>query len=1207
MRKTVCTILILILTVGVFTRCSTEKNKVINRQYHALLTRYNIAFNGQMAYDEGLESIEKSNKDDFSEIIKMYTVSNHENISSASSKMDKTIEKCRKAIKLHSIKKKPKKNYKRIREPKYKAFYYQNEFNPALKKVWILLGKAEFHKGEFLSAVGTFNYITRFYKTNPEMVVEAEIWIARAYLELGWVYEAENRINKINQEKISKKLSGLYSATMAQLFIEKEAYDKAIPFLKIAIENEKKKSQKTRFEFVIAQLFEKTGNNKEATKYYSKVIGRNPPYEMAFNARINRSQITDKPVKRTVRELKRVAKKGKNKEYLDQIYTAIGNVYYKANDTANAVKNYKLAISESTRNGTDKGVALLKLGDYYYNKKEYVKSEPYYKEASTIYTKEYFDFQRINHRALILAELVQENSIVHLQDSLQTLATMPEKERLEAIQKVIDKYIEEEKKKKEKEYEAQYADDDDKFSMPMQPIGRNMNNSWYFYNPTTVSQGKNDFRKKWGRRKLEDNWRRMNKSVAFAENTPNTEEINQQKKESIKNDSLLINNDAKKTQIQETKDKRNVNYYLAQIPFSIEQRETSNSQIADALFNMGFIYKEKIQDSEMAYKTFERFRKRFRKEERAAETIYHSYLIAYKQRDFKMAQKYRNEMMLNYPNDKYADILRNPNYINEKRQFIYQQDSIYSATYDAYTKSKFAIVFKNTKLVKEKYPYATLLPQFEFLNTLSIGKTKEAKEFEKSLNNLVEKYPSTDISAMAKDILALLKQGRVAHKGKTHGSLISKRKELMSTVDGVDINQLSNDKTGQHRLLMLTKANDKEINRLQYNLAIFNFSKFLIKNFGFEKNKIKGKNSLSVTNLSSYQEAIWYHNTLMEDSSLVVLFDALKIRPIAISENNYEKIQSRFTLDDYLVFEKDSLQKGMKEEMLYATFDIPSKQVEEPKKVEIIDKATELFPKEDSVKTVLPIDSLSLKSKKDSLINTVKQEKIEFKNSTIKEKQKVERKPTEKRTKDKVKTKKENKSNEVKKPNAKKVERKPIEKRVKDKVKTKKENKSNEVKKPNVKKVERKQVEKRTKGKVKVKKENKSRKNIKRYKNLFIYRKEAPLLVSLYITQKSGENYSKIEKALGDFNKNNYQIMNLKVEKSESRRKAVVSVGTFNSSAVAKSYLMRMLKDKTVKDATREVNKRNLIITEENLEILLENENALKIYFEFMKKYYLKK
>ncbi len=1127
MKKTIFTIIFFISIIIYFTGCSTQKNKTINRFYHSLLTQYNIAFNGQMAYNEGLAAIDNSNKDNFSEIIKMYAVSNHENISSATSKMNRTIEKCRKAIKLHSIQKKPTKNYKRIREPKYKAFYYQNEFNPALKKVWLLLAKAEFHKGDFLNSIGTFKYIIHFYKTNPEVVTEAKIWIVRAYLEQGWVYEAENEVNKISQEKISNQLSGLYAGTMAQLFIQKKEYQKAIPFLKIAIDKEKKKKQKIRFEFVTAQLIEKIGNKQEATQYYSKVIKRNPSYKLEFNARLNRSQITNKSQKKVVRELKKLAKNSKNKKYLDQIYTAIGNVYYQSNDTAEAVKNYKLAIAKSTRNKTDKGVALIKLGDYYYNKKEYVKASPYYEEAATIYTKKFTDFERINYRSLVLNELVQEHNIVHLQDSLQHLATIPKKERLKAIQRVIDKLIEEEKQKEEKETEEQYASEDN-FSMPMQPIGSSNNGAWYFYNPTTVSRGKTEFRKKWGKRKLEDNWRRVNKLIAFANNTAEVDTTNQTIVQGNSIDTVSMRTDSvKRDKIKKTTNKKDVNYYLAQIPFTAEQREKSNQQIADALFNMGFIYKEKIEDVEMTYRTFDTFKKRFGTDERVANTIFQKFLIASKTQDLIKAESYRNEILAHYAESKYANLLKDAQYISNRKKILEIQDSIYWTTYNAYTKNKFHFVFEKVKLMKEKYPYATLVPQFELLKTLSIGKTKSSREFEKSLNALLTNYPETEISTMAKDILALLKQGKIAQRGNTHGSLLAKRKKLLTTTkNGTDINQLENDKIGQHRLLMLTKATDKELNKLQYNLAIFNFSKFLIKNFGFEKRRIREHNSLSVTNLSSYEEAIWYHNTLMADSSIVALMDSLQMRSIAISENNFEKIQNLFSIEEYLTFEKDSLQKGIEKEKLYTTiFNIPKKTVKK-EKVVIIDKATELFPQEKEVKTVEKTDTL-LTNTQDSIKTTQKTDSIIQKTKVIEEKKSVAQQTVKKR--------------------------------------------------------------------------------VKRYKNLFVYEKEAPLYIVFYIPSAKKINTEQIKKVLEEFNKQNYQIMNLKVTSRQHTSCQAIVIGTFNTSEIGKSYLINMLRNNEVKAITKGINKRNLIITEENLNILLRKKENLKIYFEFMKKYYLDK
>ncbi len=259
---------------------------------------------------------------------------------------------------------------------------------------------------------------------------------------------------------------------------------------------------------------------------------------------------------------------------------------------------------------------------------------------------------------------------------------------------------------------------------------------------------------------------------------------------------------------------------------------------------------------------------------------------------------------------------------------------------------------------------------------------------------------------------------------------------------------------------------------------------------------------------------------------MVAMIDSMKIRPIAISENNFEKLKKRFTIDEYLAFEKDSLQKGMEEEMLYATFDVPtkevSKEIEKKKTVEIIDKATELFPKLDTVK----IDTIS---------------KAEIKSDTISRKKQV-----------------------------KEVGRENLEVGIQ---------KKETIEKP-------------------------KKENIKKFKGLFIYREETPLLVAMYIPKKKNFDDKKIIIALDKFNKKNFQIMNLRISNNIPQ---TIKVGSFNSKDVAKAYLLKMIRNNDIKQATSGLSKRNLIITEENLEILINNPNSLKTYFEFMKKYYLKK
>ncbi len=1189
--------------------CSTSKNTNMSRRYHAMLTKYNIAFNGNVSYKEGMENIAKANKDDYSEIIHMFPISNHANATSASGNMDRVIEKNRKAIKLHSIKKKPERDYKKMRDPKYQAWYNQNEYNPELKKAWLQLGKAEFHKGDFLGSVGTFSYITRFYASTPDVVTEAQLWMARAYSELDWLYEAEDVLKKIKKEQITPEISGLYNSAWADLLIKQKEYRQAIPYLKSAIESEKNKKQRARFHYVMAQLLERTGDKQGAVENYSSVISSTPPYEMDFNARINRAQLLSKNTASIESELKRMARNRNNKDYLDQIYSALGNIFLNEKDSTKAIEYYNLAIEKSTRNSVEKGVPLVTMGDLYYKKRDYVKAHPFYDEAAKIYTNEYDDFERISHRAEVLGELVKEYEIVHLQDSLLALSRMSEEERLVAINKVIEKIKEEEKAEEESKLIAQNQIDDD-FVMPTQPIGAGAGD-WYFYNPMNVNNGKNEFRRRWGNRKLEDNWRRANKSASlFAENE--TAEM-MDSTAMASNDSTAIS-DPNVPAFTQTSDKKSVDYYLAQIPFTQAQKEKSNEQIATGLYNMAFVYKDKIEDYPLAYKTFDDFQKRFGTDDRILETLYHRFLLASKENNPTLANQFRNEILAQHADSKYAEMLADPDFIRNQQRMFEEQDFIYGKTYTAFTHSDYKTVFANTEEIKRKFPLSTLLPQFEFLNTLSIGKTEGSEKFEKSLNELVENYPESSIGAMSKDILALLKQGNIAQQGKTFGSLLTKREQENLTPEEKEAQSFSELKFAPHRVMLITDADNDAINKLQYNLAIFNFSRFMIKDFGFQLTQVDGnRRALSVMNLASYNEGIWYQNTLATDLELVEQMAEMNVEQVIISEDNFGKLRTVFTLDDYLAFNQDVLSKDVPTALLTAN------EAPKPEKkstiVEIID-GTKLVQPKTNTDEIAKQENVVAQNASETIKETPK-EVSQNKNISIptsqNTQQKVEpakeqpkeavaqSKPAE--TKTEVKAEPQKTEPEVSKP----TEQKPTETQNNTEI-----SKPVETQKPveNIKpstqnsELETRNLKPETSNIIGAQPSTPTN-QAELFKNLYAFNANAPHYVAFYIPRGGRFDFAQVKKALDEYNSANYATMNLKVTLEEFGRESIIFVSTFSDANVAKSYFLRMLRDPSIVQATSGMNKRNLVTTRDNLNTMLHN-NALDVYFEFMREYYLK-
>ncbi len=1064
----------------------------------------------------------------------MYPISHHANASSATTNMDRTIEKCRKAIKLHSIKIKPEKNYKKANLPEYKLFYDQEEFNPALKEAWLLLGKAEFHKADFLGSVGTFSYVARHFSTDKNMVASCQLWIVRAYGEMGWIYEAEQVLSKIKQDDLNRSNVGLFASVNADLLLKKHQYKDAIPFLQLALSKEKDKDMRQRFSYLLAQLYQKTGDNKAAYDTYSKVIKMNPPFEMDFNARINRAQLEVGDINKVRKDLTRMLKNTNNKEYIDQIYYSLGNTYLQRGDTAKAIVNYKLSIEKSTRNGLDKGLTLITLGDIYYKKRNYVAAQPCYDEAGKIISNENEDYGRVTRLGETLGELVTQNDVVLLQDSLQRLSALTESQRLAVVNKIIEKLNADEKAAAEKvQKDAQDVLNENEMTMP--PIGMNTpggTGDWYFYNPDIVRSGQAEFQKKWGRRKLEDNWRRASKSASIFTEESNTATT---KPAELKNDSTGTGTVAKSEEISDSK---NPEFYLKQIPVTPAQIKKSNEDIATALFAMGQIYKDKIEDYPLAISTFKEFIRRFSTDERVPDAYFQMYLIEIKNGNQSEADFYRNKLIMDFPKSKYYEILSQPDYANRMERMYHEQDSVYNLTYKAYNANDFNSVFKNVDYIRKNYPFSTLMPKFLFLNALSIGKTESPEKFRTALDSLVTNYPQSDVSSMAKDIMALIKQGKESKTGTTSGTLLARREEsTKAEINEISPQQFSADKDGKHRILFICNDSLPAVNKLQYNIASFNFSRFLIKDFDLVINKMDSTQfALSVTNLESYDEAQWYLNSLNSDESVTSFINNMHVQKVIISENNYALLRTSLSLNDYLAFISNP--NNTKPNVQLA-----------------------------STKTTKKPESSVIKEVKNTNVaaNTIKSTEIKTENNQ----QKTIEEPFDKQE---IKTEK--------------VGEKPVDKTEQGNTPVSKPIEVPAKKEPEPVKVQPKVEE------------------VPLFKGLYGYRATEPHFIAVDVLSGTFD-FEKVKAVFNTYNSQNYGVMNLKVSLESVGKQQVIIIGSFNDAQVAKSYLLRMVKEKTLFDGLKGTDYRNLVGSQKNLNVAMQ-QSSLNTYFEFMQQYYLK-
>ena len=887
---------------------STKVNTAQSRFYQAFVTRFNTYHNGHEAYKEGLASQERSHKDNYMEIIPLFPVSKEGTRSAGGGSFDKAIEKSQKAIKLHSIKTKPKKKAGRELTEKDKLWYAKKEYNPFLHNAWMLMGKAQFQKGEFLEAASTFSYITRLYSDEPEIVAEARMRMAQCYAELEWNYEAENLLSQMQRDTIPYQLAEEYDAIMASHLLRQERFEEALPYLEKAVKRSgRTKKQKTREYYLLGQIYKHVGDKQQAYKAFSKAIKQNPPYELEFNARIQQTEtVSGTTAPKMLKTLKRMAKDPNNKDYLDQVHYAIGNIYLAQRDTVNAIAQYEKGAELSTRNGVEKGILLLQLGQIYWDRADYVDAQRCYGEAIGLIDKEHKQYDVVNLRSTILDELVEHTVAIDLQDSLQHLATLPEEQLYEVIDNLIAEVIRQEEEAKKAEEEAALMAQREEALANAAAKGQQMNtpqaagtgdNSWYFYNTQLVAQGKKDFQQKWGRRTLEDNWRRANKSVL----ADDFEEVNYDEEETLAADSIASDTTAvalADTLVTDTHDRM---YYLQQIPFTEEQMMESNAILQEALFNASIIYKDKLEDFTLAENTFNRINSQFPDFDRTDEVYYNMFLMYSRWQRWDDAERYRALLTEQYPYSDYTLTINDPDFMTSAIHGKHIEDSLYAATYMAYMDGIFSEVEANAALSSEKYPLGAHRPKFMFLDAMSRLQQGDQSGFLEELKEVASKYPENEISELAGLIAQGMKEGRLLGSGSL-GNIWSRR---LASVEGESVADslrpvFSAERYAPFRFVLAYETGTVNDNQLLFEIARYNFSKFMVRNFDISTTRQEGISMLHVTGLTSFDEAYQYMHRLYADPTMATKLSGLRV--LIISDENLELLLKYYSIDEYTEF-----------------------------------------------------------------------------------------------------------------------------------------------------------------------------------------------------------------------------------------------------------------------------------------------------------------
>lgn len=689
-----------------------------------LTAHYNILYNAKELINKSENNIQLNYTDNYDRLISVYKEPNESLSQSELKNLDDAI---------------------------FKANTIANEksLSKYVDDAYFLIGKSNHLRSNFFNAVEFFNYVYINYPKEKEIRQAALAWKARSLIASDRLEEAEvtldTALSNINSEK--KSAADIY-ASRAQLYIYSSEDKQAISSLENAIKRVKNKQKKIRWTYLVAQLYEINEDPQSALVNYTKVIKSNAPFDMAFNAtlsRINLKTELNGDTSGRTKEIMALLKDDKNRELIDQIYFEIANSYAKANNLEKAIENYNLAIRKSTKNLNLKGLAYVELAEIYFRQSDFIRAKAYYDSTLTSLPKTFLEYSLIKRKADNLELLSNGLTIIAREDTLQMLARLPDTERKVKINNIVLDQI----KKAENSSSTTIAGNNNVSSG--QSSFRSRDTRFYFNNSSALSQGLADFKKRWGPRKLEDNWRRSQRVITELPSAllpePGSSSNPFQAMNELKTgpDTVAL-----------------IKEYLMSVPLTIEQMAESNQKIALALYDIANYYRDISADTAEAVKTYEQLLNRFPENPNKLAVYYNLYRL-YSTVNKKRSDEYKTILLSKFPDSPFAKIILDPDFNNKLDEQEAAFNRLYNSIYDLYVKKNYPEMLNSIEKYRQVSGIEKVPAQLAYLNSLAIGHTQKLPELENAFKVILSNFPEEKlIVPLIKQHLAFIDTNRAA-------------------------------------------------------------------------------------------------------------------------------------------------------------------------------------------------------------------------------------------------------------------------------------------------------------------------------------------------------------------------------------------------------------------------------------------------------------
>lgn len=847
--------------------CSVKKNNLGNRVYHNITAHYNAYWNGKESYNEGLKQLNSSLRNNYSEILPVFNYGTELDAKALSPYMERAIQKSSVVIQQHSMR------------------FKNKEYNRWVDDAYLLLGKSYFYMGEYVSARRTFEFMIDEFKSTPAEY-EAMLWLVRTYNRTKQFEKSGPLLKQfqdlVDYEKVPLSQQREFPLVYASFYLLQGKYAESVDFLNNAIEINNDKQLITRLKFILAQVYQNQGNLEAASELFLEVVHRNPAYDMAFNARINMAKSYYAGAGNSdeiIQSLEVLLKDSKNEEFRDQIYHVLAEVALKKGDQLSAINYLIQAVALSSNNNFQKVTSSLTLADLYFNKGIYKNAKLYYDTAMQVVPIGYPDQQALIDRTRVLVSLVAHLETIQLQDSLQRISRMPEEERLAVVDAIISEITS--KEKMEQTAQREQMQDLSIARQQQNAFSQNQGSgAWYFYNPSTLSYGFTEFVSKWGRRPLEDNWRLSQKQVqniGFSENVSQAETSDEK---NLKSQGKAIS-------------KEDRNYYLKDIPLSETQLHESDNKIIEALYQSAMLFKEGLKDTTRAIAQFERLIGHYPDNEFMLQAYYYLHKL-YLSTDLNKSNSYKQQLLSQFPNSDYAKVIINPDYFKQLSAQKSEIETLYFDTYQAYENEQYYVSITLSDRAIANYSDSILIPKFEYIRALSIGRIEEIDSLLINMRRIIAKYPSSEVVPLAKNLISYLNS--------TSTQTARDSIATLAVEEGIVGNFKFHPDT-THLYILIINTERVNLEAVKLRLSDFNLKRTFSKPLTIADFVISGNsNWLAVMGFGNKQEAKDYIDEMNKDEYVLSMFNKEEYRHFVISVDNYSILLQDKNIDEYLRF-----------------------------------------------------------------------------------------------------------------------------------------------------------------------------------------------------------------------------------------------------------------------------------------------------------------